>query len=167
VDRAGAVLGAIALPMAIAGALAAGHLGDRAARRETTGGHARLLLWASVLAAPCCIAMPLMPNGYAAVVMLAGGTLFAVAGFALPQMAIQAIAPNRMRGQLTGLLLMLTGLVGYGVGPAVAGLVSDALGSLPRALALVAGATLPAAALVAYLGLAAYERAAEEAARRR
>jgi MFS family permease len=161
IDRAGVALGAVGLPVAICGSLLAGALGRRVAR---VGGHARLLAWAIALAAPCCIAVPLMPSGGLAVGALGVGLLFYSMCLALPPMAIQAIAPNQMRGQLVGSLHLLTGLLGFGVGPVLVGSISDTIGSLPTALAVVLGATYPLAAVVAFSCISAYERAACEAA---
>jgi MFS family permease len=105
-----------------------------------------------------------MPSGGLAVGVLGIGLLFYSMCLALPPMAIQAIAPNQMRGQLVGALHLLTGLVGFGVGPVLVGSISDTIGSLPTALALVLGATYPLAALVAFSCIAAYERVAREPA---
>ena len=161
IERAGVALAAVGLPVAISGSLLAGALGRRVA---PTGGHARLLAWAIALAAPCCIAIPLMPSGGLAVGVLGISLLFYSICLALPPMAIQAIAPNEMRGQLVGTLHLLTGLLGLGLGPVVAGFISDRVGSLPVALAVVLGATFPLAAVVAFSCVAAYERVACDAA---
>ena len=161
IERAGVALAAVGLPAAISGSLLAGALGRRAA---PTGGHARLLAWAIALAAPCCVAIPLMPSGGLTVGVLGVGLLFYSLCLALPPMAIQAIAPNQMRGQLVGTLHLLTGLVGLGLGPVVAGSISDRVGSLPAALAVVLGVTFPLAAVVAFSCARAYERVACEAA---
>ena len=93
------------------------------------------LLMAIALAAPCCIAIPLMPSGGLAVGVLGVGLFFYSMCLALPPMAIQAMAPNQMRGQLVGTLHLLSGLLGFGVGPVLAGSISDTIGSLPTALA--------------------------------
>ncbi|MGH7575597.1 MAG: MFS transporter, partial [Longimicrobiales bacterium] len=73
VDQAGAMLGIVGLPMAVSGTLLAGVLGDYVTRRARRGGHALLLAWAILLAAPFCIAVPLAPNGYLAIAVLGGG----------------------------------------------------------------------------------------------
>jgi MFS family permease len=161
IDRAGAALGAVGVPAAISGSLLAGALGRRVA---PVGGHARLLAWAVALSAPFCIAIPLMPSGALAVGVLGIGLLFYSMCLALPPMAIQAIAPNQMRGQLVATLHLFTGLMGLGVGPVVAGSISDAIGDLPTALAVLLGATYPLAAVVAFSCVPAYERVACDAA---
>jgi hypothetical protein len=116
------------------------------------------------LSAPFCIAIPLMPSGALAVGVLGIGLLFYSMCLALPPMAIQAIAPNQMRGQLVATLHLFTGLMGLGVGPVVAGSISDAIGDLPTALAVLLGATYPLAAVVAFSCVPAYERVACDAA---
>ncbi|MGH7573844.1 MAG: hypothetical protein ACREM1_01775, partial [Longimicrobiales bacterium] len=90
--------------------------------------------------------------------------LFFSAVLTLPSMAIQVMAPNQMRGQLVGAFTLLTGLLGYGLGPVLAGFLSDRLGDLPLALAIMLGVTCPAAAVIAVSGLSAYERLARDAA---
>jgi hypothetical protein len=69
-----------------------------------------------------------------------------------------------MRGQLVATLHLLTGLLGFGVGPVVAGSISDVIGSLPIALAVLLAATYPLAAVVAFSSVTAYERLACETA---
>jgi MFS family permease len=167
VDRAGAMLAAVGLPATVVGTLLAGVLADRVTGRGTPGGHARLLAFAILGAAPFCIAVPLAATGNLAIAALAAGLLFFSFGFALPTMAIQVVAPNRMRGQLVGLYIMSTGLLGYGLGPAVTGMLSDLFGSLPRSLAVMLALTYPTAGLITLWSLPAYTRVAAEADARR
>lgn len=62
--------------------------------------------------------------------------------------AIQAVVPNRMRGQAIALYLLLAGLLGLGLGPTAVALITDRVfhddQALPFSLALTAG---PAALL--------------------
>jgi hypothetical protein len=121
--------------MAVGGTVLAGLLADRMTRNATRGGHGRLLAWSILLAAPFLIALPLAPSAPLALAALAAGLIFYSMSLTLPAMAIQVIAPHQMRGQLVGTLSMLTGLLGYGLGPIIAGLLSDRLQDLPLALA--------------------------------
>jgi len=86
----------------------AGMLGDRITRRATRGGHATLLAWAIALATPFLIATALAPSAVAAVGLLAAGLVCYAVCLAVPPMAIQALTPNEMRGQLIGGLTLLT-----------------------------------------------------------
>jgi hypothetical protein len=105
------------------------------------------------------IATTLASSAGAAVGLLAGGLVFYAICLAVPPMAIQALTPNEMRGQLIGGLTLMTGLLGFGAGPLLAGLLSDALGSLPLALALMLAVTFPPAAMITFTSLGAYDRA--------
>jgi MFS family permease len=86
--------------------------------------------------------------------LLAPLSFFASSPYPLAGTAIQMIAPNRMRGQLTAMFLFVINLVGLGFGPLLIGVLTDYVfaneSQLHYSLVGVAIATLPlAAALLA------------------
>src|SRR5262245_16869764 len=84
VDRAGAALGIVGLPMALGGTVLAGVMADRMTRNATPGGHGRLLAWSILLATPFLIALPLAPSGGLTLAALAGGLVFYSMSLTLP-----------------------------------------------------------------------------------
>ncbi len=70
------------------------------------------------------IAMPLMPTGELALGCMALAAMFGLAGAPAQNAAIQRIAPNEMRGQVTALYLFMFTFFGA-LGSYVIGLVSD------------------------------------------
>ena len=69
------------------------------------------------------IAAPLMPTAELALGCMAGAAMFGLAGAVPQNAAIQRIAPNEMRGQVTAVYLFMFTFFGA-MGPAVIGFVS-------------------------------------------
>jgi MFS family permease len=113
--------------LATLGAVAGGLLTDRLWARDARG--------AMLLPAVCCaIACPASLAAYSATTLAPAVALLAVAMIAALVHApavgavTQALAPLRVRGQLSAVLNSLLTLFGLGLGPLLAGLVSDATG---------------------------------------
>ncbi len=79
--------------------------------------------------------------------------------------AVQLITPNRMRAQVSALMLFMTNLFGLALGPAAVAVLTDYVfgddQALRYSLALVPLLVCPAAALLVVLGLKPYRRALE------
>lgn len=79
--------------------------------------------------------------------------------------ALQLVTPNQMRAQASAVLLFMTNLLGFGLGPVLVGFFSDHLfsqhasASLGYALSLLGLITCPLAALLIWFGLPAYRDA--------
>jgi predicted MFS family arabinose efflux permease len=146
------------------GTLFGGLVADRLARR---GGPARRLSFCAVmalLAVPAGVGAMLSTSTPVAVtlafaVSFCGFTIFP-SGFG----AIMELVPPQMRGMATSCSLVISNLVGYGVGPYAVGVISTTLGgseSLRQGMAVVCAATMVVAAML--LGLAARWHAAASA----
>src|SRR4051812_30883813 len=111
------------------------------------------------------IAAPLMPTPELALGCMAMGVMFGLAGAVPQNAAIQRIAPNEMRGQVTAVYLFMFTFFGA-VGSYVIGFVGQYLVGDPQriwlALLITALAFLPAATLSMFLGIRPYR---EEVAR--
>jgi len=124
------------------------------------------------------IAMPLMPTGELSLFCMALAAFFGLAGAPAQNAAIQRIAPNEMRGQVTALYLFMFTFFGA-MGSGVIGLVSTFVigdeSKLWQAILLTAVIFLPAATFFMWRGIKPYreeverleaaEAAAEAAAR--
>jgi len=124
IESAGLAAGGIGL-LATLGAVAGGILTDRMWARNARGA---LLLPAAccAIAFPASLAAYLAPEAGAALGLLALGTTAAVVHAPAVGAVTQALAPIRVRGLISAVLNSLLVLFGLGLGPLLAGVVSDA-----------------------------------------
>ena len=110
------------------------------------------------------IAMPLMPTGELALACMALTAMFGLAGAPAQNAAIQRIAPNEMRGQVTALYLFMFTFFGA-MGSWVIGQVSTSIigneQELWKALLLVAAVFMPTATFFMWRGIEPYRREVE------
>ena len=82
--------------------------------------------------------------------------------------ALQVVAPNQMRAQISATWMLVLNLVTAGVGPTAVGAITDYLFGDPLAvgtsMALVNCISVPIAALALWAALAPFRKAAEEQA---
>ncbi|MBU9312855.1 MFS transporter [Burkholderia multivorans] len=160
--HSGLLLGLIVAIAGAAGTLASGALSDRWAARGVGAARFRVALAGVCLFAAPSALWPLMPNAPLAFALLFVNVLgLSVAQAAAPT-SIQAVVPNRLRGQAIALYLLLAGLLGIGLGPTAVALLTEHLfhqdAALRYSLALTAA---PAALLGLWLtgsGLRPYAR---------
>ncbi len=111
------------------------------------------------------IGAPLMPSAELAIACMAMTSLFGLAGAPAQNAAIQRIAPNEMRGQVTALYLFMYTFFGA-MGSWVIGTVSDVIVGDPaklwEALLIVAAVFMPIATFFMYRAIKPY---GEEVAR--
>jgi len=110
------------------------------------------------------IAMPLMPTGELALGCMALGAFFGLAGAPAQNAAIQRIAPNEMRGQVTALYLFMFTFFGA-CGPAVIGGVSTFIvgneQEIWKAILITACLFLPLATFFMWRGIKPYREEVE------
>lgn len=124
-SKSGVILGILVAVAGAAGTLASGFLSDRWVARRVPAARFRVALVGVGTFAIPVVLWPLVPDP-----TIAFGLLFlAVLGLGLAQSAapasIQAVFPNRMRGQAISVYLLLAGLLGIGLGPTSVALVTD------------------------------------------
>ncbi len=159
-EQIGMYLSPILLAGQVAGLLLGPALVNHLAR---TRGDANILAAAIVLsiAVPFSIAAPLMPNGVLALVCLSVVGAMGIAAAAPQNLAIQLITPNEMRGQVTGLYLMM--FTGFGMmGPLVIGIFVDKVfghdSDVWKALVLAACILSPISAILMWRAVKPYGR---------
>jgi predicted MFS family arabinose efflux permease len=123
-NRLGLVL-AISGP---AGMFAGGWLADRSAR-EGAGKITVLLAKLSIVQVVSCALMLLAPNAATSIALVGVWNLFTVSWVAPCFALSQSLVPSTMRGASIGLLNVFTNIIGYGLGPAIAGAISTAIGA--------------------------------------
>jgi MFS family permease len=118
---------------------------------------------------PFAVAAPLMPNGVLAIICLGVFGACGIAAAAPQNLAIQAMAPNRMRGQITGFYIMMFTVFGA-LGPLLIGVLTDKVfghdADVGKALALAAAVLVPLSAICASFGVRPYGRVMAERERR-
>jgi MFS family permease len=121
----GLTYGTIALTVGIAGSVWAGFYAGRMIGEGREDGPMRLTLWGTIGLAPVAITMPLVDDAIVAAVMLLPITFFMAMPPGLSNAALQAIAPNQMRGQLIALYLICVSFLSYLFAPLIIGLMND------------------------------------------
>ncbi|WP_284734594.1 MFS transporter [Sphingosinicella terrae] len=110
------------------------------------------------------IAAPLMPTAELALGCMAGAAMFGLAGAVPQNAAIQRIAPNEMRGQVTAVYLFMFTFFGA-LGSFVIGLVADVVVGDPArlwlAILITAAIFMPAATFFMYRGIRPYREEVE------
>lgn len=142
-SRAGIVLGILVAAAGAIGTLASGFLSDRWQARGVPAARLRVALVGVAIFTVPSVLWPLMPTPELAFALL----FLTVLGLGLAQSAapasVQAVVPNRMRGQAIAVYLLLAGLLGIGLGPTSVALLTDHLfhndAALRYSLALIAG----------------------------
>jgi len=163
----GFAYGLVLLAAATPGVLVGGWLTDMFAGKGRTDAPVRVAILALVSSIPFAIAMPLMPDRDQALAALAGFSFFAGVMNSLPATALQAVAPNQLRAQITAIYFLIGNLISLGLGPTVVAAISDNwLGGDQRiglSLAIVSGATITVAALMLTRALRPFRDSVEEA----
>jgi MFS family permease len=159
----GLALGLTWLICAPLGAFAGGLLAERWARQGREDANMRVTLLALAINIPFATAAPLMPVAEWAVVMNAIA-IFAVSLLFGPQnAAFQIITPNRMKAQVTAVMLFAFNIIGFGLGPTVTALFTDYVFrdemQVGRALAACTAILGPIAFVILLAGVKPYARA--------
>jgi MFS family permease len=106
-----------------------------------------------------------MPNETLAVIGLGVTTFLLAFPQGLPAAALQVIAPNRLRAQITALYFLVGNLIALGIGPTMVALITDYFygdpGMLPYSMALVCAIVIPLGVLAVWLSLRPYRASVE------
>ena len=158
--KVGLVYGGLTFVLGTAGVYTGGFVADWLHRRGHPDAILRATLYGGFAALPVAVATPLMPNETLAVLGLALTTFLLAYPQGLPAAALQVIAPNRLRAQMTALYFLVGNLVSLGIGPTLVALVTDYGFGDPQALryslAIVCGAAIPLGIVSVWLSLKPY-----------
>lgn len=165
--RTGMATGTVLLTFGIAGAMLAGWYADRCARAGRQDSAIRVTVTATIVAIPCGVLMPLLPEPWAALVLL---SLLALAlwaiGASFPT-AIMLVTPSRYRARTSALAYLVGNLVGMGLGPPTVAVLTDHWFSdpfaLPYSMAITMGTFLSVAAICFGIAAARYPGAGQTA----
>ncbi len=112
----------------------------------------------------CAIVSPMMPTGESSLIVMALGGMFGLAGAVPQNAAIQRIAPNEIRGQVTAIYLFMFTFFGA-LGSFVIGVVAQRVvgveADLWKALVITSATLLPLATFLMYRGIKPYREEVE------
>ncbi|RIA37982.1 sugar phosphate permease [Hephaestia caeni] len=145
-----------------AGLLTGGWLADRFYSRGTIDAAPRIVIVSLLLQTPLFLAVYLAPTPAMAKALLIPAMFAMLLQGGLQGASIQLVAPDRMRGLIVAIYLMLTNIVGMAIGPLLIAQFSEhvysGVASIGRALATVTLlSSLGSAAMIA-AGLPAFRR---------
>jgi len=150
------------------GAVVGGWSAGPLARRGYADANMRLVTIVALLWLVPAVAGPLSPSAGLALWAAAPIVFFLNSYFAVSIAALQLITPNRMRAQISALLLFMTNLFGLALGPSIVAALTDFVfgdaAALRYSLSLLAAVVCPAAALLTGWGLKYYRAALPERA---
>jgi MFS family permease len=160
----GAVMGPMLLVASLVGIFLGGFFVEWLARRyKDANVRAATILFAVVTV--CAIGAPLMPTAESSLVVMSLGAMFGLAGAVPQNAAVQRVAPNDMRGQVTAFYLFMFTFFGA-MGSFVIGSVAQRIvgneAELWKALVITASILLPLATFFMWRGIKPY---GEEVAR--
>lgn len=111
---------------------------------------------------------PLMPTPELALALFIPATFLATLPFPLAGTSIQLITPNRLRGQVTALYMLVINVVGLGLGPLIVGAMTDFVFTEPAdvrySLAIVNAVAAPLALVLLLGACSGYRALRQEAA---
>jgi MFS family permease len=122
---AGLVFGCVVTVFSCLGILTGGWLCDTLLRRGYQDAHFRVGLTVSLLALPIVLIYPLMPTAWLAVALIAPHSFLSASMFGVAPAALQMVAPNEMRAQVSAMYLFVVNLIGLGAGPTAVALLTD------------------------------------------
>jgi len=160
--RFGSTIGFVQLVAFPIGLVIGVWLAERFERRRYEDAPLRVVIIAGLIRVPASIAMPLMPTAWLAVLCQALTYCTVGIGGASQNAALQIVTPNRMRGQVTALYLFAFNVIGFGLGPLVAGFLTDFLfhaeSDLRYALVMLSAIVAPLSLAFVWLGVRPYVR---------
>jgi len=161
--EAGSTFGLIFIVAGSAGTLLGGFSAKPLLDRGYEDASMRLILWIALLWLPPAVCGPLLSDSTLALWSAAPIVFFLNSYFALAISALQNITPNRMRAQVSALMLFMTNLFGLALGPSAVAMLTDFVfgddQALSYSLAILPLLVCPAAALLLAWGLRYYRRA--------
>lgn len=161
--QVGLYYGTLMLVCGTVGTIAGGWFSGVLLRRGRTDGNLRIVLFTTVVKALPLVVGPLMPTAFGALAFMAVGTLVGQAAQGVLLSAIQDVTPNRLRGQVTALTLLLVNLIGLGLGSSIIAAITDfGFGdenALRYSIAITGAIMLPVMAIMLMAGMQRYREA--------
>ena len=121
----GLTYGSIAFLAGTIGSVWAGFYAGQMLARGKSDAPMRLTMWGTIILGPLAFIVPLLDNALLAIALIIPLTFCMAMPPGLSNAALQAIAPNRMRGQLIAIYLICVSFLSYLFAPLIIGLMND------------------------------------------
>ena len=121
----GLTYGSIAFFVGILGSVWAGYYAGAMLARGRADAPMRLTMWGTIALGPLAVIMPLLSIDWWAIALIIPITFFMAMPPGLSNAALQAISPNRMRGQIIAVYLICVSFLSYLFAPLIIGLMND------------------------------------------
>lgn len=161
-------LGGILVILSPLGVYAGGWLADVLQRRGHHDAPLRVALIAAAGLLPLSALATTLTDPGLVLALFGPFVFFASLSMAMAPAALQLVAPNQMRAQISATWMLVLNLVTAGVGPTAVGMITDSVFGDPQAvgqsMALVNCISVPVAALALWAALAPFRKAASEQA---
>lgn len=161
--EAGTALGSIFIIAGTAGTFAGAWFASLLRDRGYMDAHLRVVMLAALILFLPAVAAPLMPSGSIALWLTVPVIFFHYTHFGVAMAGLQLMTPNRMRAQLSALMLFMTNFFGLMLGGSFVAYFTDFVfaddQALRYSLAIVAAIFYPLAALLVAWGLKYYRLA--------
>ena len=154
--QAGWTFGLLMLAAGSAGLLLAGFVADAWMQRGAQDAYIRIILISIVGMMPCAIALGFVDNATTAIMAMSAAVFFSAFQGGLSGGTLQLMTPNRMRGQVMAVYLLVANLIGLGLGPTVLAATTDyVFGSddaIGQSIALCAAVLCPLGGFILWRG---------------
>ena len=121
----GLTYGSIAFFIGILGSVWAGFYAGTMLAKGRADAPMRLTMWGTIGLGPLAVIMPLLENDWLAIGLIIPITFFMAMPPGLSNAALQAISPNRLRGQMIAVYLICVSFLSYLFAPLIIGLMND------------------------------------------
>lgn len=163
--QAALTLGSILVVLSPLGVYAGGWLADFFQQRGHRDGTLRVGIIAAVLLLPLAALATTLDSPELALVLFCPFVFCASLSMAVAPAALQVVAPNQMRAQISATWMLVLNLVTAGLGPTAVGFITDAFGdplAVGRSMALVNCIAIPLGAVALWFALKPFRIAAAE-----
>lgn len=155
--QAGWTFGLVMLIAGSAGLLLAGLVADKWMQRGVTDAYVRLILVSIVCMAPPAVALGFVESPALGILVMSLAVFFSAFQGGIAGGTLQLMTPNRLRGQVMALYLLVANLIGLGLGPTVLAVATDYVfgydEAIGKSIALCAAILCPLGGLILWSGL--------------
>lgn len=158
--EAGLYIGLVVLVGGMIGVFGGGWVADWLQARGRRDAFPLVIMGSALGVLVPSLLIPFMPTPLLAFLVYIPASIFTSAPFAAAPAALQVITPNEMRGQVSAVYLMVTNIIGLGLGPTAVALVTDYLFADPQkvgySVALITAMAAPLGVLLLSLSRAPF-----------
>lgn len=159
---AGWTFGLVMIFAGTAGLLTAGLVADKLISHGTQDAYIRVIVFSMIAMIPFAVGLGFLHNDKLAIAVMAFAIYFSAFQGGISGGAIQLMTPNRMRGQVMALYLLVANLIGLGLGPTAIAVTTDFVfadeSAIGQSIALCAAILCPLGAFILWRSLPAIRR---------